>query len=357
VNEHLSLAIGNVALAIQRPAWASPSRTSKALILTALLRDDAGNEGFGYSNFLRPEHLDGGTEAAIALAEKAGTHLSALLNIERVEEGLFGANSDARSKSAANAISLAAWDLAARRAGLPCSVLFGGHDAKLPCYGSGYFLAEPPGALEAEIEKYRNRNFHRVKMRVCLGTLENDLERLKRLQDIFGPGNVAVDARETCSPERVMEFMDRISAPIMWFEDPTPFDQLDKIRAGLPLTSGETLTTRDEFLALVEKGVRKIIVDLANVGGPVRFLEIARALTAMGCEVAAHTFPYYAVHLLTCFPNNAPVELLDWWDPLFLDRPSPDAEGNLTQAGPGFGVKPDHKFLAEHGRVIRTFSV
>jgi len=87
-----------------------------------------------------------------------------------------------------------------------------------------------------------------------------------------------------------------------------------------------------------------------------RFLETARVLTTLGYRVGAHAFPYYALHLLGSVPNHGPVEVLNWWDRLFRERPAPDADGRLAQRGPGFGIKPDHEFLAGHGRTVKVFS-
>jgi L-alanine-DL-glutamate epimerase-like enolase superfamily enzyme len=141
----------------------------------------------------------------------------------------------------------------------------------------------------------------------------------------------------------------------MWFEDPTPVECFGEIKTTVLLASGERLTTREALLELVRKGAGKVIVDLANIGGPIRFLEIARGLSAMGCNVGIHTFPFHASHLLTCYANCGPVEFLRWWDPLFLNKPAPDTDGNLAQIGPGFGVTADHDFISRNGHIVGTF--
>ncbi|HET7157519.1 MAG TPA: hypothetical protein VFI62_00890, partial [Burkholderiales bacterium] len=85
------------------------------------------------------------------------------------------------------------------------------------------------------------------------------------------------------------------------------------------------------------------------VGGPVRWLEAARALNALGATVGAHRFSHYSMHMMAALPRSLPIEMLDWTNPAFHPLADPDASGRLPVEGPGFSLRLDQAVIDRHG--------
>src|SRR6185436_8015216 len=124
-----------VPLAEVLEASAGP-RKRTAHVLIAFLHD-ADRRGIGYSIFRERKDLDLATQAAQKLAGGVRPELPDLLDVERFEECNREGDATA-SRSAANALSLAAWDLTAQRQGCACADLWGrpADRTELDCYAS-----------------------------------------------------------------------------------------------------------------------------------------------------------------------------------------------------------------------------
>jgi L-alanine-DL-glutamate epimerase-like enolase superfamily enzyme len=318
------------------------------------VRDGEGNVGAGYSG-VGARLLDPAVALAAHLLSDSGTQLGALLGIERLEERLFGFASGGLSKLVANAISLAAWDLVGRREGVACADLWGrqpGADA-LPCYASGFFAEVATEDLEATAHEYRVQDIRLVKMRPTL-SLADDLERLGRIQSVYNePGTIAIDAFTSWDVRTARTFIEEARTRFLWVEDPVPYAVIGQLAdLGAPIAAGETCESLTALTGLRHSGVRYLLPDLGRVGGPVRFLEAARALTASGAAVGGHVYPYYSAHLLACLPSPLPVELVTWEDPPFEAVPQARADGKLPVLGPGFGVTVRADALERHGERV-----
>ena len=105
-----------------------------------------------------------------------------------------------------------------------------------------------------------------------------------------------------------------------------------------------------ELYELYTRGrLRKLIIDVQYIGGPVRFLEVARILNALGATVGGHRFSHYSMHLLAALPRSLPIEMLDWTNPAFHPLADPDASGCLPVEGPGFRIELDQAVIDKHG--------
>src|SRR5258706_714935 len=113
---NLRIELWNVVVPLAEVLEASAGpRKRTAHVLMAFMHG-AGKRGIGYSIFREKSDLDLATEAAQALVNTVRPEMTALLDIERFEERNRAGNATA-SRSAANALSLAAWDLAAQHQG------------------------------------------------------------------------------------------------------------------------------------------------------------------------------------------------------------------------------------------------
>jgi L-alanine-DL-glutamate epimerase-like enolase superfamily enzyme len=348
-----------------RPPLRRPLKTTLGVIpgfscLLVRLRDRDGNTGAGIS--MNPPFGNGDDDGRAALAvellEQCSGRLGPLLTVERARGSATRDTSPVLIQAAANAISLAAWDLLGRREGIACADLWGrqAETESLPCYFSGLFMDLSLEELTEEAESHRDNHYRLVKMRAST-SLEVDLERVQTVQDVFPkPRTVAVDAHWQWDGARTAGFLRRVSTPLLWLEDPVPYDRLDELAGAVgPIAAGETCTRPAALRALHEAGsIPNLLPDVQQLGGPVRFLETARGLGWLGARVGAHQFHQYAAHLLACVPDPLPVEATDWWDALFLEQVVPGADGRMPVRGPGFGVSLNEETLQRHGRLLAT---
>lgn len=331
---------------------AGPYDTFFHVVVTA--EDLDGRVGWGYSGLAGEAVLDATVERARALLGACRPTLDGLLAIEHFEERFPGATSDTAGKAAANAIALAAWDLAARRLGVACADLWGRRpDTEgLACYASGFFLDASPVEVEAEAELYRSQGYRYVKMRTGLPVVD-DLARLAAVQRVFPePGAVAVDAVNSWSPRDTEAFVEGCETPLLWVEDPTRYEVLGALlMLGAPIAAGESLETLAELNALLANArVDCALLDLQRLGGPLRFLAVAHALAARGVRIGAHIYTAASAHLLACVDDPLPVEVFDWSDALFETPPASGPDGRIIVDGPGFGAALRVETLERHGR-------
>lgn len=323
-------------------------------VLLALIRDSQNNCGMGYSRFFDPADVEPSVLAAQALLPRAAS-LADVLDIERTEASA-GAERRVASLAAANALSMAAWDLAGRRRGMACADLWGRPAGRetVDCYASALFLHTPVHELAAEARGYRSRNYHQVKMRAAPG-VDETLARLAEVQTVYGePGTIALEAALSWSVPTTNAFLRAAPVRPLWLEDPVKYDQLGEIKlGGHVIAAGEVLHSTSELVRLHGTGkIANIIIDVQAIGGPVRFLEAARLLHALGARIGSHRFPQQSAHLLACLPESLGVEAVDWANPSLSALPDPDPAGKVAVLGPGFNTSVHRQTIDDYGERV-----
>jgi len=323
-------------------------------VMLALIKDSHDNCGAGYSRFFNPADVEPCIVAAQALLSRAAS-LGELLDIERIEAGAPAGHRFA-SHSAANALSMAAWDLAGRRRGVACADLWGrpvGRET-IDCYASALFLHTPIQALAEEARGYRSRNYRHVKMRVAAG-LDETLSRVAAVQSVYGePATIALEAALSWNPATTDAFLRRAPVRPLWLEDPVKYELLAEVDPrGCVIAAGEVLDRTVDLVQLYGTGrVANIIIDVQAIGGPVRFLEAARLLFALGAKIGSHRFPHQSAHMLACLPDSMGVEAVDWSNPALEPLSDPDPAGKVPVVGPGFNTSLNRKVIDEHGERV-----
>lgn len=323
-------------------------------VLLALMRDSRNNCGIGYSRFFDPAQLEPSVVAAEGLLARAAT-LAELLDIERIEASAQAEHRFA-SHSAANALSTAAWDLAGRQRSMACADLWGRPAGRetIECYASALFLHTPVHELAEEARGYRSRNYHRVKMRVA-PAVDETLARLAEVQTVYGePATIAMEAALSWNVSTTNAFLRDTPVRPLWLEDPVKYDLLGGVElGGHVIAAGEILETTRKLIELHGTGhVANIIIDVQAIGGPVRFLEAARLLFALGARVGSHRFPQQSAHLLACLPESLGVEAVDWANPALDPLPDPDTTGRVPVLGPGFNASLNQQTIDEYGERV-----
>jgi len=352
MSNNVAVELWNLRVPLVPPIHSPKEVTTETCLLLVFASDQNGNRGVGYSSFRRSSEMDQASAIARKLAAESAPGLAGLLDVERQEERTC--ESSAASRRAANAISLAGWDLAGKQAAVPCADLWGrpaGRDS-LECYASALWLDKSPAELIAEAKMHQRNNYRYVKMRVSRSLADN-LERIAAVREVYSaPRTVALETGSEWTAAIANEFLNACSAELMWVEDPEAHDKIHLVRDNPinTIAAGEKCTNARELYDLYTRGrVRNVIIDVQYVGGPVRWLEAARALNALGATVGAHRFSHYSVHMMACLPRSLPLEMLDWTNPAFHPLAGPDASGRLPIEGPGFRIDLDQAVIDRHG--------
>lgn len=244
------------------------------------------------------------------------------------------------------AIDVAAWDLHARKLGVPLGVAMGGELRAVPVYGSGGFnTVQPPEAAAAIAAEQAARGLTAVKPRVS-GTT-SDVAVIEAVRKAI-PAHVQImtDANEKCDLTQALRLMALArDHGLLFVEEPLPAYALEGYRrlaasAGAAIATGEHLQTRATFLPFVSERIASVIQpDVAMVGGLTPVLEIAALAEAYDAIVSPHFLPGLFAHVAAAAPALRWLEEFPLLEPLFEGWPAIDANGMMAAtSSPGHGL-------------------
>ncbi len=252
------------------------------------------------------------------------------------------------------AIDTAIWVLRAKALGQSLAHLLGGYRERVPAYAS-YLLWRDWSLdrLQKDASVLKAQGFKLIKLKMGNQPLKVELERLKAVREVVGEevgilidGNWAWSATDALKIGRELE-----KAGVYWLEDPLASedpDQLAELARALdiPVASGETFCTKNEFRRLIEKrSADFFIVDLQRVGGITEWMKVAAMLEAWNYPVCNHLFPDVSVHLIAAVPNGHIIEYMPWWDKIYLE-PHKVVDGYMeVPRSPGLGLELDPEAL------------
>ena len=220
------------------------------------------------------------------------------------------------------ALDVAAWDLHARRLGVPLGVAMGGAARSVPVYGSGFFHAgqEVGSALDA-CRRYADAGMTAVKPRVAGAD-----RRLIMGVAADAPGSLRLmfDATEKCDPIEAAALM-RLAHEVnaLFVEEPMPAGSLAAYASlartsPVPIATGEHLQGVAEAHAyLTAQACALVQPDLSVMGGLTECLRVAALAEVYGVGVAPHFLPDLFVHLAAAAPNVTWLEHFPLLEPLF----------------------------------------
>lgn len=244
------------------------------------------------------------------------------------------------------AIDVAAWDLYAKRLGVPLGVAMGGSARAVPVYGSGGFYAnQDPAEAAGVVREHRARGMRAVKPRVAGTTADDAL--LAAVADAADGLPIMVDANEKCTLATAARLL-RTAAGIgaLFVEEPLPSTHLAGYRvlartSPVPLATGEHLASAAEAAPFVLEGLCSVMQpDLQAMGGLTPALWTAQLAEHANVEIAPHFLPALFVHLAAAAPNVTWLEDFPLLEPLLTGLPVMDAvTGTLAPAAtPGHGL-------------------
>jgi D-galactarolactone cycloisomerase len=257
-------------------------------------------------------------------------------------------------------IDIAAWDLVARRAGLPLSRCLNPAAAtRVPAYASGINPTRP-GTVALE---QRALGFNAFKLKVGFGDAR-DAGNLREMRDALGEeATLMVDANQAWDLETGLTMAGRLAQwrPI-WLEEPLRADTWPQTwrtfaeRCPIPLAAGENMRGRGEFTAALATGAFRFLQpDVIKWGGISGCFDIGAGIVAAGLAFCPHYLGggiglIASAHLLAAVGGSGMLEVDSNPNPLREALAQPfarigDGHWHLSEA-PGLGIEPDLSALA-----------
>lgn len=147
----------------------------------------------------------------------------------------------------------------------------------------------------------------------------------------------------------------------LWFEEPVPPDNLAEYAevqraVRIPVATGERLTTRAEFAAVLRSGGARILQPaLGRAGGLWEARKIAALAESFGAEMAPHLYAGPVewaanIHLAVSIPNLLMAETIETPFHDALIKSTIRVEGGHIPAptAPGLGIEIDEDLLSAH---------
>jgi len=280
-----------------------------------------------------------------------------------------------------SALEMACWDIIGKEVDKPVYELLGGrvHDS-LRSYT--YLYPEPgDGAdvyidpqMAAERAAYEvGRGFTAVKFdpagpytvfdgrQPTLERLELSEQMVRAVREAVGTkADILFGTHGQFTASGALRLARRLEAyDPLWFEEPVPPDnpaEMAKVAAQtvIPVATGERLTTKAEFMRILELKAASILqMNLGRVGGILEAKKIGALAEANGALLAPHLYcgPLVGaanVQLATCSPNFLILESIRDWSGIHADllvTPMQFENGYvIPPTAPGLGVELDEEF-------------
>ena len=257
------------------------------------------------------------------------------------------------------AIDTAAWDLVARRAGLPLWRLLGGSHSRIGVYASGLNPTSPERlALERRAEGHRA-----FKLKIGFGQAR-DLANLQALREALGADTMLmVDANQAFGLDEAIHYLKLIKPfNLEWLEEPLradrPWSEWLRLHAHgpIPLAGGENVAGDTAFDTALDAGAFDIVQpDLAKWGGISGCAPLVARIESAGRRYCPHFLGggiglLASAHLLTLGKGDGLLEIDSNPNPLRsgLEGPLAKIDEGRVELGdaPGLGVEVDLEALA-----------
>lgn len=233
--------------------------------------------------------------------------------------GLRGAGIHAMS-----GIDMALWDIKGKALGQPVYKLLGGaFKKKIRAYASALF-PETPEKIKTMVRDYIQQGFTAIKFGWGkFGKIpSNDIQLIKASREEAGETvDLMVDAGAcyrdvTTAIQQAREFE---KSNVYWLEEPFPPDDLAGLAklaqsVKLRIATGERLSTRYQFLDLIERGKVHIIQpDVGRVGGISEMMKVAFIARQYGVPCIPHAWSSdillaATLHINAAIPNGGIIQ-------------------------------------------------
>ena len=304
----------------------------------------------------------------------------------RVYSRGFSSRPDISLMGVMSGLEMACWDIIGKACDKPVLALIGGklHE-RLRSYTYIYpdedmdendFYNDPDASAEMAA-RYVKEGFDAVKFDPAgaytpldphMPTLE-DIDRsekfLKAMREAVG-GNAdllfGTHGQFSVSGAKRMARMMEAYDPL-WFEEPTPPERPEMMAqvaaaTNIPIATGERLTTKYEFIRVLEQGAANIIqMNLGRVGGILEAKKVAALAESFYAHIAPHLYcgPLVGaanIQVSATCPNFLILESIRKWDGFYADILTTPIEWEdgyvIVPDRPGLGVELNEDLARAH---------
>lgn len=213
-----------------------------------------------------------------------------------------------------SSIEIALWDIIGKSAGQPVYNLLGGPSrSRIRVYANGWYDVNfggndsPDGMAERALlvkemgfTAMKWDPFGRIPWRNITTRKEEDraVECVRKIREAVGPDvDLLIEVHRRLDPYHAIRFADRIAEfDPFWFEEPCLADNVDllcevKNKIRMPIVTGETKYTKEDFKEVLEKRAAHIInPDIAICNGILGTLEIAAMSEPYAMMFSPHNY-------------------------------------------------------------------
>jgi L-alanine-DL-glutamate epimerase-like enolase superfamily enzyme len=253
------------------------------------------------------------------------------------------------------ALDIALWDLRGLAEAKPLYALLGATARGIPAYGSGVDLPKPLEGLLAQTERFMERGFPGVKVKIGRADHREDEQRIAAVRALIGPEvDLMVDANMVWTAAEALERGRRLEQyDLYWYEEPTiPEDVAGHAmlarELSVPIGVGESLHSPHEFRRYIdERAVHVVQIDPITNGGITVSLQAIRMADQAGLKISSHYADELSAHLLCAGQGAVYLEKHAFALDPYLQEPQRvvDGKAHPTEV-PGTGMRFDEAALA-----------
>ena len=200
-------------------------------------------------------------------------------------------------------IDIALWDIIGKACNKPIHKLIGGSFRnQVQAYATGIYFENMDRLVEDAVEEakgYAEQGFKAVKMKIGLGSLKKDLERIEAVKEAVGEDVLLmVDANHCYNvPTAISLGRELEKLNIYWFEEPISPEDIDGYvevtrTLDIPIAGGENEFTKFSFRELIVRRAMDIIQpDVCAAGGITDMILLRNTAWIRGTSIVPASFP------------------------------------------------------------------
>ena len=281
------------------------------------------------------------------------------------------------SISSISGIDIALWDIIGKAVNQPIHKLIGGaFRTQLQAYATGLYFKDMNRLNEEAVEEakgYVAQGFKAIKMKIGLGSMTKDIDRVAAVRDAIGPDvQLMVDANHCFNvPQAIAIGRELQKLDIHWFEEPISPEDLDgyvevTAKLDMAIAGGENEFTKFGFRRILERRAMDIVQpDVCAAGGITECKKIAALAQASSIQCVPHAWGTAiglsaTMHYLASLPFTPPclvpvppmLEYEQTFNPFRDELTSADLRhkgGFVTVPnGPGLGIEINREVLERY---------
>ncbi len=279
--------------------------------------------------------------------------------------------------SGISGIDIALWDIIGKACKQPIHKLIGGcFRPKLSAYATGLYFKNMDRLNEEAVEearRYVEQGFSAIKMKIGLGSIKKDLNRVAAVRDAIGPDiQLMVDANHCFNvPQAIHIGREMEKLGVYWFEEPISPEDLDgyvEVSRSLDMAvaGGENEFAKFRFREILARRAMDIVQpDVCAAGGITECKKIAALAQAHSVQCVPHAWGTAiglaaTMHFLASLPDCPPclvpippmLECEQTFNP-FRDQLSTTSLAHSkgwvqVPTGPGLGIDIDRSILERY---------